>query len=183
MKIKEYMQRVDGCQDRYVLETGSSKEIPELTAKCGIYENFTVALQTKDFEKWLDILNEKYELESFSPDYGYVFWYTKTGRFGTLDSKRGGLIESLTFRELKGTLRQYDTHMLINTGHNGELGNSEDKKRRFLKCTRDIANLILEILDISTKNKFPLWLPRSVGWNHKGDNSKMVFYKPEEERK
>jgi hypothetical protein len=176
MDLREYLEKIRNCPDE--LRTHEGREIPLITYEFGIYDNFPILLQA-DFDKVLEYLTaEKFakvwECDRDLPKRRIGLHYIP----GTVELQVAeSIYGAVTYpnKELPGSAdhnyrqeREFNMSIMLHPYQKRKIEN--------LPSTHALARVIGEIGDYAIRNNLPLCIPRSNGWGHESDLSRIVYF-------
>jgi hypothetical protein len=173
MKLEEYLDAVRNCPDELVTSTDGS-QISLLSAEFGIYDNFPILLKV-DAETMFSHLNSGNfnifrRLVISNSNYWTANYIPGTVILQAWDCFISGWAtwEQLSKPDHDRQMSEFDFSIMLHS--------NQEKKIPEVSEKRALAMVVYEIGDLALKNNIPLCLPKSRGWMHKNDYSRIVYF-------
>ena len=175
MNLDQYLEAIRTCPDemverpvgKYTVKIPGEKNLQHrLTTELGVYDNYPILLKRDIEQVKHDLVERRYLLQPpvifESKALAEVFAGITIYEFDCPDETVCFSIETPC-----GDRPDYSTTIVLHPNH-----------KIIGIRPKDIAKVILDLGEYIKKEKIPACFPRSGGWNHPRDRSKIVYYKP-----
>ena len=203
MRLEQYLTALRRCPDK-ISGYGSKRPISKLTSELGVYDNFALLFNSNGNGLPLTERPIIAHLVEELKEKGYAYTHTDSSGGFLSDASTRAIVFRETRSDADGSGYPYSCISLL-TERTGKLG--EDAKKHLHKqLTRYDAYLslhlpndrryelsilpemrlmterIIDACELVARNRIPFCLPRSIGWDHSEDLSRIVYYDPRQKK-
>jgi hypothetical protein len=158
MKLEEYLEKLKNCPDS------------ELASECGVHDNWPILLQAdldKVIKKLID--SHKYVESDIVSERAFLNYVPGVVELQFILGEYSFLNLALKY-EIDKQGPKYDSTITLHP--------FQKKKIKGVSDYRAVAIVIDDLAKFAMKEKIPICFPRSLGWDHKNEFSRLVSYNP-----
>ena len=177
MELEEYLKDIKNCPEELVKhnDSGFERDLYMLTTEFGIYDNYPILLKAH-FDTVLRHLSKSGKYNEISR------YFTDNGDVANLEYIPGTVSLQLwewPWSFMKGQLSEELIEKLEqNYNMTIILQNYQKKKMENTSNERALALIIEDLAQYIKQEKIPACFPKSQGWNHLKDDSRIVYFEP-----
>ena len=180
MDLNEYLKAIRECPDERVRSEEDGYDIARLTAEFGIYDNFDILLRATPVSV-LRFLREAGYIRLPSEEMlEHLDGYQASNPEGSVGLGFDNSVPDIgiTLGKDSGELRDHQERQRRDFNVNLHI-HPTIKPRELLREERVLVSVVDEIGKWALRDKIPLCFSDSIGWNHRGDYSRIVYFNPD----